>query len=243
MRNNLLLIGLGACLLAGPATANQGNASKNETVGAGAGATVGALLGGPVGFIVGAAIGAKIGDEFKQRNDEVDNLGGSLKGSQQRVASLEQSIDALNGDITELGGELQRMQTITRPGLLNLMRTGVAMDLLFRTDEHVLVDTTGTRLMRLAASLATMPDVLVQLDGFADERGDAAYNQQLSARRVEHVRQLLVSHGVSVAQIRTEAHGESPAADAHVDSYALERKVSLTFFIEDAPSFAAQLHD
>jgi outer membrane protein OmpA-like peptidoglycan-associated protein len=53
------------------------------------------------------------------------------------------------------------------------------------------------------------------------------------------VRDILVANGVAESRIKLAAHGESPAADANVDSYALERKVSLTLFVEVAPSFAS----
>ena len=56
------------------------------------------------------------------------------------------------------------------------MQAGIDMDLLFRTDEFALTDTTGDRCAQMAATLANMPSVSIQLDGFADERGDAAYN-------------------------------------------------------------------
>lgn len=238
MRNRFIFIGIIVSLIAGPAMAKQG-ASKEESVGVGAGATVGAIAGGPVGLIIGAAIGAKIGDEFNQRNDNVDSLNSSLEGSRQRIADLEQSIDALNGDIDEMGGELQHLQAVARPELIDLMQVGIEMDLLFRTDEHVLTGSTGTRLQNLAASLASMPDIYVQLDGFADERGDENYNQQLSLRRVEHVRQFLLDNGVHESRIRIVAHGESPAIDANADSYALERKVSMKLYVEESPSFAS----
>ena len=243
MRNTTILIGIAVSLLTGPAMAEQTGASKEETIGLGAGATIGALVGGPVGFIIGAAIGAKTGDEFDKRNDKVDTLNSSLVGSRRRIADLEQSIDGLNGDIDEMGGELRRLQAFARPELLDLMQVGIEMELLFRTDEHVLADTTGNRLQNLATSLASMPDVYVQLDGFTDERGDAQYNQQLSVRRVEHVHDLLVSNGVAASRIKTVAHGESPATDSNLDSYALERKVSLTLYVEGAPSFAANPTD
>jgi outer membrane protein OmpA-like peptidoglycan-associated protein len=238
MRNKHILIGIVLALITAPAMAGQG-ASKEESVGVGAGAAVGAILGGPVGFVIGAAIGAKVGDEFNKRNDNVDSLTSSLAGTRQRIADLEQNIDALNDDIDDLGGEMQHLQSIARPELIDLMQVGIEMDLLFRTDEHVLVDTTGSRLQNLATSLASMPDIYVQLDGFADERGDASYNQGLSQRRVEHVRQFLLDNGVAGSRITTVAHGESKAFDTNVDSYALERKVSMTLYLEDAPAFAA----
>ena len=84
-----------------------------------------------------------------------------------------------------------------------------------------------------------MPDVFVKLDGFADERGNAEYNQKLSARRAAHVRDILVSNGVEESRIKLAAHGESPAIDDNIDSFAFERKVSLTLFVEESPSFAS----
>ena len=230
MRNKIILAGLIAALTAAPAFAES--ASREEGIGVGLGATIGGIAGGPVGIILGAAFGARIGDEMHRRDTEVEQLSASLQGSQDRVHELERDIDAL-------GGDLQRMQEESRPELLSLLQAGIEMDLLFRTDEHVLADATGSRLQQLAASLATMPDVFVQLDGFADERGDAAYNQKLSVRRAEHVKDVLITNGVPAARISVKAHGESPAADDDVDSFAFERKVSLTLYIEDSPSFAS----
>ena len=230
MRNKIILAGLIATLAAAAAFAES--PSKEEGIGVGLGATIGGIAGGPVGIIVGAAFGAKIGDAMHQRDNEVDRLSASLQGSQKRVNDLERDIDAL-------GGDLERMQAESRPELLSLLQAGIEMDLLFRTDEHVLADSTGSRLQQLAASLATMPDVFVQLDGFADERGNAAYNQKLSARRAEHVMHVLLANGFPAARISVKAHGESPASDDNIDSFAFERKVSLTLYIEDSPSFAS----
>jgi len=230
MRSKIILAGLIATLTAAPAFAES--TSRDEGIGVGAGAVIGGFAGGPVGIILGAAFGAKLGDAMHQRDTEVDRLSTSLQGSQQRVNELERDIDAL-------GGDLERMQAESRPELLSLLQAGIEMELLFRTDEHVLADSTGSRLQQLAACLATMPDVFVQLDGFADERGDAAYNQKLSARRAEHVMHVLLANGFPAARISVKAHGESPAADDNVDSFAFERKVSLTLYIEDSPSFAS----
>ena len=230
MRNKIILTGLIAVMAAAPAFAES--ASKEESIGVSAGAVIGVIAGGPVGLVVGAALGAKLGEEFFQRDTEIDQLSASLQGSQSRVNELER-------DVVALGGDLQRMQEESRPELLSLLQAGIEMDLLFRTDEDVLSATTGSRLQQLAASLASMPDVFVRLDGFADERGNAAYNQKLSARRAEHVMHVLLANGVPAARISIRAHGESPAADNNVDSFAFERKVSLTLYIEDSPSFAA----
>jgi outer membrane protein OmpA-like peptidoglycan-associated protein len=190
------------------------------------------LAGGPIGFFIGAAIGAKVGDTMHDKSSEIESLSGSLQQSQGDVRALNRNLDSLSA-------ELERLRAVDRPELVSLMQAGIAMDLLFRTDEHVLADTTGGRLAELAGELAIMSDIRVQLDGFADERGDSDYNLQLSQKRVEFVREQLVAAGVDPSRIQVSAHGEAPAQDESADSYALERRVSLRLFIDNSRPLAA----
>jgi outer membrane protein OmpA-like peptidoglycan-associated protein len=229
MRKTISLISL-ISLIAAPA-AFSGDPSKEEKIGVGSGAIIGAIAGGPVGFVIGAAFGAKIGDTMHNKNESIDSLSTSLDDSQSDLRSLNSSYDSVSA-------ELDHLQQVARPELVSMLQAGIAMDLLFRTDEHVLADTTGNRLASLAGKLASMSDIKVRLDGFADERGDETYNYNLSAQRVEFVRDQLVAAGVHPSRIQISAHGEAPAQDTSVDSYALERRVSLTLFIDDAQSFA-----
>lgn len=237
MFRKTILIGLLASVVATPAFAER--ASKEESAGLGIGAVIGAVAGGPVGVIFGAAFGAKVGDEFHQRNEAVDSLTTSLNGSEDQIVALQRNIDALHGKIRSIDGDLQQARELANPEILALLQAGIEMDLLFRTDESVLADSTSGRLSQLAASIAGNPDIQVRLDGFADERGDETYNQDLSARRVDYVRDALINHGIPASNITVNAHGESPAIDDSMDSYALERRVSLTLYIGDTPSFAA----
>jgi outer membrane protein OmpA-like peptidoglycan-associated protein len=226
----IIAIVLIVALTASPAFAE--NASKEENVGVSAGAVVGALTGGPIGFFIGAVVGAKVGDNMHQKSNTIDSLSGSLDQSQGDVRIL-------NNDVDSLSAEIERLRIFDRPKLISLMQAGIAMDLLFRTDEHALADTTGGRLAELASDLAAMTDIRVQLDGFADERGDSDYNLKLSEKRVEFVREQLVAAGVDPLRIRLAAHGEAPAQDDSVDSYALERRVSLKLFIDDSRPLAS----
>lgn len=208
------------------------DASKKEKIGVGSGAVIGALAGGPVGFIIGAAVGAKLGDTANSKSERIQTLHGSLQESQQSLASLE-------GDVNELSVEIEQLQRVARPELISLMQAGIDMDLLFRTDEFALTDTTGNRLSQMAGTLSNMSGVQIQLDGFADERGDATYNHELSEKRVEFVRNLFIASGVHPTRISTAAHGESVAQAPDVDSYALERRVSVKLFIDNAQSLAS----
>jgi outer membrane protein OmpA-like peptidoglycan-associated protein len=222
MRNLVTIILTVAIVAAAPAV--HAKASKEESIGVGSGVIIGALAGGPVGAVIGAALGAKVGDTMHRKNSEIDELSVSLDASRGDVSELE-------ADLRSLNAELTHYEQIDRPQLVKLMQAGISMDLLFRTDEHALADTTGDRLSRLAADVAKMNDVHVRLDGFADERGDAGYNLELSGKRVAFVRDQLVAAGIHPSRIEVSAHGESPAQDASADSYALERRVALTMFI------------
>ena len=218
-------------LAAGPGAAAQRSA-KNETIGVGSGAVIGAVAGGPVGFIIGAAVGAKLGETIDRKNESIHGLQASVDDSHATIAMLERRSDLL-------GGEIERLQQLSRPELISLMQAGIEMDLLFRTDEAVLADATRDRLAQLAGTLAGMNDIRIQLDGFADERGAADYNQSLSDRRVRFIRDQFVAAGVAPERINATAHGESPAEDATPDNYALERRVSIRLFLGDSPSLAS----
>jgi len=208
------------------------DASKEESIGVGGGAVVGALAGGPLGFFFGAIVGAKLGDSAHKKSLRIAALDDSLSSSQQSVAELE----SVNN---ELSMQVEHLQNTARPELIKLMEAGIDMDLLFRTDEFALTDTTGDRLVQMAATLAKMPGVKIQLDGFSDERGATVYNQSLAERRVEFVRNLFIGAGVHPTRISSSAHGEAIAQNQDVDSYALERRVSVKLFIANTQSLAA----
>ena len=226
MKRTILAIAASAIvastLAAAPAHAK---ASREETVGVGAGGLIGAAAGGPVGFIIGAAIGAKIGDSFHQKNET--------------IADLELDVAALNRDIDAMADDLAYMERMSYPELTRLLEAGVAMDLPFRTDEHVLPASTTERFAVLGEKLATMPNVQVRLDGFADQRGASEYNQTLSEKRVAGVRELLLAAGVSPERITTAAHGETEVTDPSPDTLALERRVSVTLSLGGEAAFAA----
>jgi len=230
MRNTIIIATV-ATLALGTQTAFA-ESTKEEGIGVGSGAVIGAFVGGPVGLIIGAAIGGIFGDSFGNKSERIESLEISLEYSEESVAKLERGVN-------ELSGEIEQLQNIANPELVSLMQAGIDMDLLFRTDEFALTDTTGDRLTQMAASLARMPGVRIKLDGFADERGDETYNHTLSEKRVEFVRNLFISAGVHPTRISTSAHGESVAQAPDVDSYALERRVSVKLFIDNAESVAS----
>jgi outer membrane protein OmpA-like peptidoglycan-associated protein len=61
---------------------------------------------------------------------------------------------------------------------------------------------------KLAAFLERYPDRRVTVEGFTDSTGSAEYNQSLSERRAQSVRDALVQKGIDPARVDTHGYGE-----------------------------------
>jgi OOP family OmpA-OmpF porin len=70
----------------------------------------------------------------------------------------------------------------------------------------------------------------VTVAGHTDSTGEDAYNEQLSARRAEAVKKLLVSEGVDPEKVKTVGFGESKpiASNATREGRAENRRIDLT---------------
>jgi hypothetical protein len=60
------------------------------------------------------------------------------------------------------------------------------------------------------------PDAKLSVEAFADVRGSKNYNQDLSERRVERIKQYLVEQGVAADKVQTAAYGKERPLDKKV---------------------------
>jgi peptidoglycan-associated lipoprotein len=81
-------------------------------------------------------------------------------------------------------------------------------DILFDFDKSDIRANETSKMSDIAAYLQQNPSATVGIDGYADPRGTNEYNQALSERRVNAVRDALVKVGVSGGKIQTGAFGE-----------------------------------
>lgn len=109
-------------------------------------------------------------------------------------------------------------------------RMTMNQDVLFATASDELNPDAVARLRPLARYLRANPGVRVAIDGHTDSRGSNAYNQDLSERRAESVRDALDDMGVRYARFRITGHGEtSPiASNRNGEGMRLNRRVELT---------------
>lgn len=88
----------------------------------------------------------------------------------------------------------------------------------FDLDSYTIRQDAYARLDAQAAWLARYPNVMVRIEGNADERGTAEYNISLGARRAESVRAYLIQRGVAPARIDTISFGkERPIAEGSTE--------------------------
>ena len=90
----------------------------------------------------------------------------------------------------------------------------------FDFDSAELTVSARSTLNRQAAFLSLNPDLMIVIEGHADERGTREYNLALGDRRATSVRDYLVAKGINSARVRTVSYGKERPAVAGSDEAA-----------------------
>jgi peptidoglycan-associated lipoprotein len=99
------------------------------------------------------------------------------------------------------------------PGSEKDFAVNVGDRIYFIVDTSTLTPEAQETLRRQSAWLRQYPNVTVQVEGHADERGTREYNISLSARRATATREFLIAQGVQGNRISSIAYGkERPVA-------------------------------
>ena len=97
-------------------------------------------------------------------------------------------------------------------------------DVLFDFNKYTLKPEARERLARISGIVLAYPDLKLQIEGYTDAIGSDEYNQTLSEKRAEAVRDYLVSSGVSMNNVAAQGMGKAdPVAD---NSTAAGRKLN-----------------
>ncbi|WP_085315807.1 OmpA family protein [Derxia lacustris] len=102
-------------------------------------------------------------------------------------------------------------------------------DLLFAFNSAALAPSAAPRIDKLAEFLNENPQRKISVEGYTDSIGSDSYNQQLSQRRAEAIKQALLLKGIAADRVMTQGLGESyPVADnATADGRAMNRRVEV----------------
>jgi outer membrane protein OmpA-like peptidoglycan-associated protein len=97
-------------------------------------------------------------------------------------------------------------------------------DVLFDFNKYTLKPEARERLARISGIVLAYPDLKLQIEGYTDSIGSDEYNQTLSEKRAESVRDYLVSSGVGMNSVAAQGLGKAdPVAD---NSTAAGRKLN-----------------
>ncbi len=100
---------------------------------------------------------------------------------------------------------------------------------LFRSGEASLMPGAESRLDQVVAALATIPDRNIVIEGYTDSQGSDQYNQELSQRRADAVRNYFIHKGYPSGRVQANGMGEGhPVADnATGEGRANNRRVEI----------------
>lgn len=175
---------------------------------------------GPIGFIAGAVGGAWLAEQVADA-DEHDAMRVSLDKTTQSLETRKSELASLQQQLASAQREQARFAKMALDQL--------QLEMLFHTGDSSLTPQGEQRLELLAVFLRANPDLDIQVEGFADPRGEASTNLALSRARAEQVVNQLSGAGVAAKRMTVIAHGEtqSSAVAGDRDAYALERVVRI----------------
>ncbi len=238
MIKRALIAAIAMTLTATTVHAGENKLTKPEGAGMLTGAAAGALIGGPVGAFVGLMIGGIIGDGVDQ-----------VQSAELRAQAVEDELLETRRELAMASRQANEKalakldQEPENEVMLADLAERLRADVLFRTNSTSLETPAQSQLEQIGKLLASHPNLVIHVHGFADPRGTPEQNLVLSHERADTVREALLVGGAWPEQIKTSAHGEDSAiaAKGDVEAYAWERRVSLTIQAR-TPSQVAQSH-
>jgi outer membrane protein OmpA-like peptidoglycan-associated protein len=194
MKKLVLWLGIVSLLTSG--CAMETKTQKGAAIGTGVGAAVGAGLGQAIGrntsaTLIGAAAGAVAG-----------GLTGGAIGSymDKQEATMRQELANVEG------ASVQRN--------MDMLAVTFKSDVLFPYDSYSLKPGSYDELGRVAKVLNQYPQTNITVAGHTDNKGSEEYNQTLSEKRADVVKNALAGMGVNPSRMTAVGHGESkPVAD------------------------------
>jgi len=128
--------------------------------------------------------------EERRRELMLDKRSGEADRAQKEAEMLRKRMEELQAEKTDRGMVL------------------TLGDVLFDLNKADLKSSGEQTIGRLAQFMREYEDRRVRVEGYTDSTGDDSYNQQLSERRAQAVRDELVSQGIERRRVETQGYGE-----------------------------------
>jgi outer membrane protein OmpA-like peptidoglycan-associated protein len=130
--------------------------------------------------------------------EKVSDIESKVLDIESKVSEIVGIAGGIEGKLKDLGAKVTDKEIVIE----------FAADLLFDFDKHHLKPDAAESLTEAAEVLKDMDKIFVIIEGHTDSKGSGSYNQKLSERRAESVKEWLVTHGgVKAAGIVSKGFG------------------------------------
>jgi outer membrane protein OmpA-like peptidoglycan-associated protein len=162
--------------------------------------------------------------QLSARTAEVDTAKLARDQANRKASALQSEVDALNAKPTDRGLVL------------------TLGDVLFDTGKAGLNPGASRNLDQLVQFLTEHEDRRVEIDGYTDSVGADSFNLDLSQRRADTVKEVLVSRGIDSSRIVSRGYGKEfeVASNSEASGRQLNRRVEIVIGGENGAAVAAR---
>lgn len=185
-----------------------------------------------------ASTSGELGDKraaLQQREAELIARMEQLQAEQKARSEVETERDALKQRLDAALESLKEIANVKAEERRLIITLSGAV--LFATDKAELMSIAKDNLQRVADALKMVDeDRAITVVGHTDSVGTDQYNEDLSRRRAEAVREYLISEGIAADRVKAVGKGESaPVADNNsIEGRANNRRVEI--IVEESPN-------
>jgi outer membrane protein OmpA-like peptidoglycan-associated protein len=171
-----------------------------------------------------AATSAQLG----RANQKLALQGQEMQTQSQQLAAEREAREAADKRATQAAADLAKVASVKQEtrGMVITLSGGV----LFASGKSDLLGNAQVKLNSVADALTQQdPDSKMVVEGHTDSQGKLAYNQDLSQRRAQVVRDYLVARGIAADRVTAQGFGSSRsvADNSSADGRANNRRVEI----------------
>jgi outer membrane protein OmpA-like peptidoglycan-associated protein len=175
---------------------------------------------------------------LKARTLEADQASQAAEAARQQAGAMTAEAEKAKADALAAEAQTKKLEAQIAELQATKSERGLVItlgDVLFDTNKSELRSGARSTIDKLAAFLAEYPTRNVQIEGFTDSTGAVEYNQRLSERRAEAVRNVLAAQGIESRRLMTRGYGvEYPvASNETAEGRQRNRRVEVIISDED----------
>jgi len=120
----------------------------------------------------------------------------------------------------------------TPPQPIAVMPSFTLESLYFKTNQAILRSTAHAKLDSIIAAIQLKHPQIILIEGHADSRAGENYNQSLSERRANAVRDALIAGGIQAARITSRGYGEQRPIATNHDRLGRQRNRRVEIYLQ-----------